>query len=69
MHYLATNGIGSQVHYIPITEQPYYLKKGFKTKNFPNMKKYYEECLTIPLFYDLSKSQQDYIVKKINEVL
>lgn len=69
MHHLAANGIGSQIHYIPISEQPYYLKKGFRTKNFPNTKKYYEECITIPLFYDLTKRKQDFIIKKIKEIL
>ena len=69
MHHLAANGIGSQIHYIPISEQPYYLKKGFKTKYFPNTKKYYDERITIPLFYDLTKRKQDFIIKKIKEIL
>ena len=45
------------MHYHP------YFKEKFKTLgNFPNAEKYYDEALTIPLFYGLKNEQQDFVV-------
>ena len=62
-------GIISQVHYIPIPMQPYYCEKGFNMKNLPNALNYYENCLSIPIYFDLSASQQKYVEDSINELI
>ena len=59
---LKEKGIGSQVHYIPVPMQPYYQKQGLNLEGFPDAINYYEEALSIPLFYDLTDAQQEYIV-------
>lgn len=62
-------GIISQVHYIPIPMQPYYCEKGFNMKKLPNALNYYENCLSIPIYFDLSASQQKYVEDSINEII
>lgn len=62
MKKLKDKGIGSQVHYIPVPMQPYYRKLGLNFEDFPDAINYYEEALSIPLFYDLTDAQQEYIV-------
>ena len=62
---LKTHGILTQVHYIPIPLQPYYVNLGYTSEEIPNAMNYYQECLTIPLYPGLRKSQQKKIVKKI----
>ena len=62
MKELQERGIGSQVHYIPVPMQPYYRKLGLNFEDFPGAINYYEEALSIPLFYDLTDAQQEYIV-------
>lgn len=63
-------GIGSQVLYIPVFLQPYYKKKySYRAKDFPQSMKYYEQALSIPLFYGLLKKEQDFIIKKIKRLL
>ena len=48
---------------------PFYEFKGFKIKNFPNAKKYYEECISIPCFFKLSRKKQKKIISFIKEFI
>ena len=57
--------IKTQVHYIPVNSQPYYKKKyGLNKKLFKNSFKFYNQELSLPIFYDLSINQVKYIIKK-----
>lgn len=62
-------GINLNLHYIPVHTQPHYTQRGFKKGDFPVSERYYNEAFTLPLFYDLTDEQQDYIVKCLYEVL
>lgn len=59
----------SQVHYIPVPLQIYYKKLGYDMKNLKNSKNYYEQCVSIPLYYDLKFEEQNYIVESIKDLL
>lgn len=67
MQKLKKNGISTQVHYIPVIFHPFYRKKS--QKGFDNMKNYYSECLSIPIFYNLKNEQQKYIVNSIKKII
>ncbi len=67
--YLRKKKIICQIHYIPIVMHPFYESKGFKIKNFPNAKKYYEECISIPCFFKLSRKKQKKIISFIKEFI
>jgi len=69
MKKLKEKGIGSQVHYIPVPIQPYYRKLGLNLEDFPDAINYYEEALSIPLFYDLTDVQQEYIVTVFKDLV
>ena len=47
---LRAQGIGVNVHYIPVHLQPDYQKLGFQAGMFPEAERYYEECITLPMF-------------------
>ena len=47
---LREQGIGVNVHYIPVHLQPDYQKLGFVAGMFPEAERYYEECITLPMF-------------------
>lgn len=66
---LISEGIGVNVHYIPIYRQPYYKKFGFKMEDFPASEDYYARAISIPIFYDLTDVQQDSIVEILNKPL
>jgi len=61
-------GIALQYHYIPINQQPYYVKKGY-LKKFKNMEKFYLEAFSLPIYYSLSQKEQDYVIKCLNKLL
>jgi dTDP-4-amino-4,6-dideoxygalactose transaminase len=69
MHSLKSDGIVSQVHYIPVPAHPYYRNLGFNPKNYPNSEKYYQEALSIPLFFELTKAQQQQVIGRIYEFI
>ncbi len=62
-------GIVLNLHYIPVHTQPYYEALGHKADECPQAMRYYEEALTLPLYYSLSYDEQDMIVTNFKEVL
>lgn len=65
-NYLRENNIFAQVHYIPVHTQPYYRENfGWKKGDFPISEKYYEHCLSIPMYPTLTDEQQQYVIEKI----
>ncbi len=65
--YLRSNNIQVQVHYIPIHLLPYYKKLGFKYGDFPKAEKFYEECISLPMYPSLSESDHAYVIEQIIE--
>lgn len=47
---LRAQGLGVNVHYIPVHLQPDFSKLGFSAGSFPEAERYYEECITLPMF-------------------
>jgi len=66
---LRKNGIGVNIHYIPVHTQPYYQDMGFKQGDFPKSEAYYQNAISIPLFSGLTIEMQDKVVKALKEVL
>ena len=66
MDELKKNGIGTQVHYIPLFFQPYY-KVNYK--NFPSALEYYDRSLSIPLYVQLTKSDVKIISNIIKKII
>jgi len=63
---LKKRGIQTQVHYIPVHTQPYYQKK-FATKwgDCPNAERYYQKCLSIPLFPAMGEDKVKRVIEAI----
>ena len=61
--------IGLQLHYIPINKQPYYKSLGYGNEDTPIMNKYYDECLSLPMYSSLSNEEQEYVIKTLFEIL
>lgn len=62
-------GIGMQLHYMPINRQPYYRRLGYGEESLPNMDRYYERCLSIPLYPKLKVEEQEYVIETLKEML
>ncbi|MRR56900.1 MAG: UDP-4-amino-4,6-dideoxy-N-acetyl-beta-L-altrosamine transaminase [Deltaproteobacteria bacterium] len=68
MKRLAELGVGSQVHYIPVHFHPQYQALGFEFGSYPEAEKYYEEAITIPLFYGMSDEDVAIVIAAVKEV-
>jgi UDP-4-amino-4,6-dideoxy-N-acetyl-beta-L-altrosamine transaminase len=63
--FLRSKSIFAQVHYIPVHLMPYYKGLGFKKGDFPVAEKFYEECLSLPMYPSLTDEQLEYIIETI----
>ena len=62
---LRSFGIYAQIHYVPLHTMPYYQKLGNKWGDMPNAEKYYERCLSLPMYPSLTEQEQDYVIDKV----
>ena len=61
-NFLSKNKIFLQVHYTPIHLQPFYKKKfGYKKGDFPVAEKFFEDEISLPIYYNLK-------IKEVNKI-
>lgn len=65
--FLHENDIYAQVHYVPLHLMPYYRQFGNKPGDLPVVEKYYEHCLSLPMFPTLTDEEQEYVIEKVKE--
>ncbi|MFZ6035975.1 MAG: UDP-4-amino-4,6-dideoxy-N-acetyl-beta-L-altrosamine transaminase [Patescibacteria group bacterium] len=69
MRRLADQGIGTQVHYIPVHMQPYYQKNfGYHLGDFPIAEDFYEQELSLPLYPDLTNTDVTRVITAIKSL-
>lgn len=66
---LRAQGIGVNLHYIPVHLQPYYRALGFGPGQFPEAERYYAEAISLPLYPTLSDAQQAEVVAALRRAL
>lgn len=66
---LREQGIGVNLHYIPVHTQPYYQRMGFKQGDFPEAERYYAEAISLPMFQAMSDDQQDEVLAALQRAL
>ena len=63
------HNINLQVHYRPIHLQNYYRKKyGFKKGDFENSENFYENEISLPIYYNLKKKEQFKVIDLIKKL-
>lgn len=66
---LQAEGVGVNVHYIPVYSFPYYQKLGYDMGECPNAEKLYERIISIPLYYSLTNDEQNKVVEAVKKVI
>ena len=66
---LREQGIGVNLHYIPVHTQPYYQGMGFRPGDFPQAEQYYREAISLPMYQGLSDAQQDQVVAALQQAI
>lgn len=66
--YLKKQGIPTMIYYpLPLHLQPAFKYLGYKKGDFPESEKAAKEVLSLPVYPELRRKDQDYIIKKIKE--
>jgi UDP-4-amino-4,6-dideoxy-N-acetyl-beta-L-altrosamine transaminase len=63
--YLRGKGIYAQIHYIPVHTMPYYKRIGYESAFLKNAEKYYEGCISLPMYPSLTNEEQDYVIETV----
>jgi UDP-4-amino-4,6-dideoxy-N-acetyl-beta-L-altrosamine transaminase len=66
---LRSDGIGVNVHYIPVHTQPFFKAMGFKEHDFPESVRCYRESISLPMFPSLTKANQTAVITALHRVL
>ena len=64
-NYLRTKNIFAQIHYIPCHLMPYYREFGWKEGDMPKAEKYYKHCISLPMYPNLTKQEQEFVIENI----
>jgi len=68
--HLETRSIHTGLHYpIPVHLQPAYRHLGHKAGEFPEAERIARECLSLPLYPELSIEQQDRVIHTLRRAL
>ncbi len=62
---LRSHNIYAQIHYIPVHTLPYYQSLGYTKEDYPEANKYYEECLSLPMYPTLTNEEQSFVINKV----
>lgn len=66
---LRAQGIGVNVHYIPVYYHPYYQEHGFKDVHCPVAEELYTHIISLPIFPKLTDEQQDEVIEKVKNII
>jgi dTDP-4-amino-4,6-dideoxygalactose transaminase len=67
--FIRDKDIGVNVHYIPVHLQPYKKSLDFPAGDFPEAERYYEKAISLPLFPQLTYTDQDYVINRVREAM
>jgi len=66
-NYLKTQQIFAQIHYIPCHLMPYYRQLGWKEGDLPSAERYYQHCISIPMYPSMTDAQQQLVMRAIDQ--
>lgn len=66
---LREQGIGVNLHYIPVHTQPWYQRQGFQIGDFPEAENYYQQAISLPLHVGLDDTTQKKVVDALKNAL
>jgi len=66
---LQNEGIGVNLHYMPVHLQPYYRKFGFEEGDFPESEAHGREAISLPLHPGLSEEEQQHIIEILGNLI
>lgn len=68
MDELKALGVGTQVHYVPVSSQPYYVDR-YGRQDLPGAEEYYSRVLSLPIFPAMTDADVRRVVDAITKVI
>jgi dTDP-4-amino-4,6-dideoxygalactose transaminase len=66
---LRANGVGVNLHYIPVHRQPFYSSMGFREGYCPQAELHHRQAITLPMYPTMSDDQQSEVIEKVRAAL
>ncbi len=66
-NYLREHKIFAQIHYIPCHLMPYYREQGWREGDLPYAEKYYQGCISLPMYPTLTDEDQTRVINIIKD--
>ncbi|MDE7253060.1 MAG: UDP-4-amino-4,6-dideoxy-N-acetyl-beta-L-altrosamine transaminase [Acetatifactor sp.] len=66
---LCAENIVPQVHYLPVYWHSYYEKLGYGKGLCPNAEQYYQESMSLPLYYSLSDTEVEDVITAVRKLV
>jgi dTDP-4-amino-4,6-dideoxygalactose transaminase len=67
---LTAAGIATGLHYsIPVHLQPAYAALGYRIGDFPVTERVAQECLSLPIYPELSEGEQEHIARIVKQAI
>jgi dTDP-4-amino-4,6-dideoxygalactose transaminase len=66
---MTAENIYVQVHYLPVYWHSYYEKLGYEKGLCPNAEKFYNEVMSIPLYYSLTDEDVDNVIHAVRKIV
>jgi dTDP-4-amino-4,6-dideoxygalactose transaminase len=65
---LREDGVGTQVHYIPVYKHPYYRELGYGGEACPVAEDFYRREISLPIYQDMTEKDIDAVRRAIHKV-
>ncbi len=65
---LSDVGIGTQVHYVPVSDQPYYQDR-YGRQELPGAQSYYGRVLSLPIFPEMEEADVERVIEALSTIL
>ncbi|MCB9283037.1 MAG: UDP-4-amino-4,6-dideoxy-N-acetyl-beta-L-altrosamine transaminase [Lewinellaceae bacterium] len=65
--HLRSHNIFAQIHYIPCHLMPYYREQGWKEGDLENAERYYQHCISLPMYPTLTAEEQNFVIMTIKD--
>ena len=66
---LCAENVCPQVHYIPVYRHPYYESLGYEKGLCPNAESFYEESMSIPLYFSMTDQDVEDVIAAVKKVV
>lgn len=67
--FLRVQNIYAQIHYIPVHTLPYYQSINYDQADLSSAEKYYEHCISLPMYPTLTNEEQKFVIDSVLEFI